>query len=96
MEFSNIISILESKMINRSPSGTIRSKATIENVTAALNQKDKMVELLKRELEGFKNLRQDYDRLRDRKTFLLDKCDTINREIVHSTHKIDFESREPK
>lgn len=66
-------------MIGRSPSGTIRSKTTIENVTVSLGQKDKMVDLLKRELEGFKNLRQDYDRLRDRKTHLLDKCDTINR-----------------
>ena len=83
-------------MINRSPSGTIRSKTTIENVAAALNQKDKMVELLKRELEGFKNLRQDYDRLRDRKTFLLDKCDSINREIVNLTHNLEFESGKPK
>lgn len=66
----------------RSPSGTLRSKATIENVTSALCQKDKMVDLLKKELEGYRSLHQDYDRLRDRKTLLLDKCDTINREIV--------------
>ena len=69
-------------MLTRSPSGTIRSKTSIENVTAALNQKDKMVDLLRRELDGFASLRQDYDRLRDRRTHLLDKCDAINREIV--------------
>ena len=66
-------------MISRSPSGTLRSITNIENITAALNQKDKMIDLLKRELEGFRSLRQDYDRLRDRKQTLLDKCDTINR-----------------
>lgn len=72
-------------MLARSPSGTIRSKTSIDSVTAALNQKDKMVDLLRKELEGFATLRQDYDRLRDRRTHLLDKCDAVNREIVICT-----------
>lgn len=69
-------------MISKGPSATLRTKSNIENVTAAIGQKDKMIELLRRELEGFRTLRQDYDRLNDRKTKMLDKCDSIKREIV--------------
>ena len=44
-------------MLSRNSSGTLRSK-NIENATAALSQKEKIIELLHHELEGFKNLRQ--------------------------------------
>lgn len=69
-------------MISKSSSGILQPKVSFENITSSLNQKDKMIELLQRELKSFKTLRQDYDRMKDRKVQVLDKCDAVQREIV--------------
>lgn len=61
-------------MLHRTASGPLTAKIGLENMCVSLNQKDKIIYILEKELEGFQSLRENYQRLKDRKNQMFDKC----------------------
>lgn len=61
-------------MISRNSSGVLTPKINVDNICTSLSQKDKIISILEKELSEFRNIRENYDRLKDRKHYLSDKC----------------------
>jgi hypothetical protein len=47
-------------MLHRTASGPLTAKIGLENMCVSLNQKDKIIYILEKELEGFQSLRENY------------------------------------
>lgn len=69
-------------MISRNNSNPLLSKVNSENICASLNQKDKIIQILEKELHEGRLLTEKYERLKDRKNDLLEKCDSLSRHNV--------------
>lgn len=69
-------------MISRNNSNSHLTKINTQDLCSSLNQKDKIIQILEKELHDNRVLREKYDRLKDRKNTLLERCDTLSRENV--------------
>lgn len=69
-------------MISRNNSNSHLAKINTQDLCSSLHQKDKIIQILEKELHDSRVLREKYDRLKDRKNTLLERCDTLSRENV--------------
>lgn len=54
-----------------------RQTELTENAHISLTQKDKIISMLRSELESYNTLYENISRLKEKKTTLLNKCDNV-------------------
>lgn len=62
---------------NRSMKNFARQTELTENAHISLTQKDKIISMLRSELESYNTLYENISRLKEKKTTLLNKCDNV-------------------
>ena len=68
---------------NRSVKNLYRNTESMENAHISLNQKDKIISMLRSEIQSYSSLHEKINRLKEKKNTILDKCDIIYSELVN-------------
>lgn len=67
---------------NRSAKNLYRHTESVESGHMSLNQKDKIISMLRAEIQSHSSLHEKITRLKEKKNSILDKCDFVIAEIV--------------